>query len=145
MSEQPQATVREIDGQLVLVDPVAVSVITAVEKQNCRKTMEAQIDRVEHFKRRMTELKKSPNDVVIVLLNVDDIHGGPVAEHLMPNTDWQPFRDNGEIPFARGLADRKGICEIVCSIDKQAGEELNGIFEPAVVVMDHGVVGVFPA
>src|SRR6185436_4774477 len=46
---------------------------------------------------------------VVVLLNVDDVHGGPIADMLMPGHNWQEIRDRGEVPFARGLAMRSGI------------------------------------
>lgn len=109
--KKPRAVVHEIDGQLVLDDPDAVAVIQAVEKHNCRNTLDLNADRVAHFKRRLAERRLTAADAVIVLLNVDDIHGGPLADLLMPGYNWQEVRDRGEIPFARGLAMRQGIQE----------------------------------
>src|SRR3990167_7598907 len=126
--EDPDATgvvVREVDGQLVLDDPVAVAVISAVEKHNCRNTLELNADRVEHFKRRLTERGMTPDQAVIVLLNVDDVHGGPLADVLLPQGhNWQEIRDKGEIPFARGLATRDGIQEVLNVFDKDAAAKL---------------------
>ena len=82
--DYPRAVVREIDGQLVLDDPDAVAVIHAVEKHNCRNTFEMNADRVAHFKRRLAERDMTADQAVIVLLNVDDVHGGPLADALMP-------------------------------------------------------------
>ena len=83
---------------------------------------------------------------MIVLLNVDDEHGGVLADILMPGADWQVFRDQGQVPFARGLAERAGIQSAVESLDVEAGAELAAIQgEAAVVVMDFGVVGIFRA
>ena len=146
--EDPDATgavVREVDGQLVLDDPVAVAVISAVEKHNCRNTLELNADRVEHFKRRLTERGMTPDQAVIVLLNVDDVHGGPLADALMPGHNWQEIRDKGEVPFARGLAMRGGIQEALGAFDKDAATKLQSISDVAVVVVDHGVAEVFAA
>ena len=146
--EDPDATgavVREVDGQLVLDDPVAVAVISAVEKHNCRNTLELNADRVEHFKRRLTERGMTPDQAVIVLLNVDDVHGGPLADALMPGHNWQEIRDKVEVPFARGLAMRGGIQEALGAFDKDAATKLQSISDVAVVVVDHGVAEVFAA
>lgn len=134
------AVVHEINGQLVLVDPEAAAMIMAVEKYNCRSTLVANFGRVFHFKRRIAEIGMSPKDAVIVVLNVDDPHGGPLADVLMPGFDWQSIRDRGEVPFARGLAGRDGIQEVVDKLDRETGDELRSIQGTAVVVMDHGVV-----
>ena len=143
--ESQGAVIREINGQLVLDDPVAVTMIHAVEKHNCRNTLELNADRVAHFKCRLTERGMTPDQAVIVLLNVDDVHGGPLADILMPGHDWQEIRDRGEIPFARGLAMRDGIQEALGAFDKDAATKLQGMSEVAVVVVDHGVVEVFVA
>lgn len=146
--EDPDATgavVREVDGQLVLDDPVAVAVISAVEKHNCRNTLDLNADRVEHFKRRLTERGMTPDQAVIVLLNVDDVHGGPLADVLMPGHNWQEIRDKGEVPSARGLAMRDGIQEALGAFDKDAATKLQSMSDVAVVVVDHGVAEVFAA
>lgn len=146
--EDPEATgavVREVGGQLVLDDPIAGAVINAVEKHNCRNTLELNADRVEHFKRRLTERGMTPDQAVIVLLNVDDVHGGPLADVLMPGHNWQEIRDKGEVPFARGLAMRDGIQEALGAFDKDAATKLQSMSDVAVVVVDHGVAEVFAA
>ncbi|MDD5463612.1 MAG: hypothetical protein PHP62_00505 [Candidatus Moranbacteria bacterium] len=143
------AVVREIDGQMVLDDPEALAMIQAVNahngKQNCRNTLAINAERVLHFKNRLTERNMSASDAVIVLLNVDDVHGGPLADALMPNYNWQEIRDQGEVPFARGLAMREGIQEILGGFDKEAAKKLLEMSEVAVVVVDHGVAEVFAA
>jgi len=143
--DTPRATVRTVDGQLVLDDPDAVAVIRAVEKHNCRLTFEGQVDRVKHFVQRMKERGVSAADVVIVLINVDAPFGGTLAELLMPGFDWQAVRDQGQVPFARGLAGREGIEEALAVFDKDAAEKLKTMTTTAVVVVDHGVAEVFEA
>ena len=142
----PQATVHSVNGGLVLVDPVGAAMISAVEKLNCEQTLKNNADRVTHFKNRLSERGMSPNDAVIVILNVDDPHGGPLAEVLMPGEDWQQYRDRGEVPFARGLAMRPGIQEALASFDQDAAAKLLSVVDDvAVVVVDHGVAEIFPA
>lgn len=138
------AEVREIDGQTVLIDDEAVAVIRAIEKLNCQSILHANAERVSHFKRRLIQLGRDPKDVVVVLLNVDDVHGGPLAESLMPDHDWQQYRDLGQVPMARGLAVREGIQNLLDLLDKEAAEKLRAITTGvAVVVMDFGVAEVF--
>ena len=143
--DYPRAVVREVDGQLVLDDPDAVAVIHAVSKHNCKNTLELNADRVEHFKRRLAERGMTADQAVIVLLNVDDVHGGPLADVLMPGHNWQEIRDRGEVPFARGLAMRDGIQEALGAFDKDAATKLQDMTDVAVVVVDHGVAEVFAA
>lgn len=150
--DYPDAVVREIDGQLVLDDPAARGVIAAVEshnkkiaKKNCLETFKANADRVQHFKGRVAALGKSPADVVVVLINVDDVHGRDLSESLMPGQQamWQQFRDQGQVPFARGLAERQSIQKCVGLIDPQVGEVMKGIKGLVAVVIDHGTAEVF--
>jgi hypothetical protein len=139
------AVVRKIGGKIVLDDPQAVAVFQAVAKHNCAGTFEMNADRVIHFKNRMTERGLGAQDVVIVLVNVDDVHGGPLADALMPGANWQQYRDMGQVPFARGLAGRAGMQDILSNFDKAAAEKLQKSEVPSVVVVDHGVAEVFPA
>lgn len=140
-----RAVVREINGQLVLDDPVAIAVIQTVSKYNCHNTLKLNADRVEYFKKRLAERGLTADQTVIVILNVDDVHGGPLADILMPGYNWQEIRDKGEIPFARGLAMRHGIQTILGAFDKNAATKLQGMHEMAVVVVDYGVAEVFAA
>jgi hypothetical protein len=146
--DYPRATVRMVGDQVVLDDPDALAMIKVVERHNCRLTFEEQIDRVQHFARRIVERGSSINDLVIVLLNVNDANGRQLTDILMPGQDamWQAIRDQGQIPYARGLATRRAIEEIVTALDEVIGKKLHEIKEKAaVVVMDHGVVEAFEA
>ena len=145
MSEKLIATVREIDGRIILDDSVAVALLAAENKHNCRHTMEAQRNWIEHCQRRIAEQGIIPSDLVIVLLNVDDPNGGPVADHLMPNIDWQAFRVKDEIPIVRTLFNRQDIHNLLLQLDPAVANELNSISDTAVVVIDYGVFAVFAA
>ncbi|HMG13699.1 MAG TPA: hypothetical protein VK571_10995 [Gemmatimonadaceae bacterium] len=53
---------------------------------------------------------------MLLILNVDDLLGDELAAMLMPGHDWQAYRDQGQVPFARGLAGRQwmqGILELL--------------------------------
>lgn len=141
----PQAMVREIKGELVLDDPVLLIIALAVEKLNCKATLELNLDRVAHFNQRFIDRGLVATEVVIVIINVDDAHGGLLAEKLMPGTDWQQFRDRGEVPFARGLAQKDGIVKYLAIFDEEAAEKLRKASNLAVVVIDFGVAEVFLA
>ncbi len=140
--QKPRATVREIDGRLVLDDPDAVALIRAVGKYNFRNTLMLNQFRIPHFVQRISDRGMTGANVVIVVLNVDDRHGGPLAEVLMPGANWQPIRDRGEIPFARGLAMREGVQEALTMFDRDAADKLAAIAGIAIVVVDHGVAEV---
>lgn len=139
-----EAYITIIDGRTVLIDPVGYAMIQAVNKSNCENTYLNQIERVRHFKNRIAEKELDPKSVVIVLINVDSPYGGEVAEIIMPGHDWQQYRDNGQIPFARGLAMKEGVTELIATFDKEAAEKITQMEQIPVVVMDHGVVEIFP-
>jgi len=136
-----------VDGPdgLTLIDPEGYVVMMAVSKHNCKLTFEANADRVMYFRNRAVELDKTPNDVVIVVSNVDDKNGRMLADALMPGFDWQSIRDNDQVPFARGLAVREGIQEFLNILDAEASKKLVDFpsEQLAVVVVDHGTCEVF--
>ncbi len=146
--DYPRAVVREINGQLVLDDPDALAVIQAVEKHNCKITLEAHADRVVHFKQRLVDRGLMPDDYCIVILSMDDRNGKRLGDILMPGQEamWQSMRDQGQIPFARGLASRPALQELVEALDKETGDRLRDMKgKTVVVVMDRGVAEVFEA
>jgi hypothetical protein len=147
MNDSPTATVKtDAAGNLYLDDPQAVAFVQAVAKHNCRNTFQIQRDRVEHFKARIHALGKKASEVVIVLINVDAPYGKPIADLLMPGQDWQAIRGQGQVPFARGLASRDGMEDIVTEIDPELGARMKAkAADFVVVVIDHGVIQVFKA
>lgn len=144
-TDQPRAVVREVDGEFVLDDPDALAFARAVEKHNCRGTLDMNADRVAHFKSRLVERGLTPQEAVITVINVDDPHGAVLAEALMPGHDWQAYRDRGEVPFARGLASREGVQDFLDVMDEEASAKLRDTTDLSVVVVDRGVAEIFPA
>ena len=137
------AVVRKIDGQLVLDDPVALAVMRSVAKHNCRGMFNLSEDRVTYFKQRIADRGLNAEEMAIIFLNVDDVHGGPITDVLMPGANWQQYRDVGQVPIARGLVDREAISEIIFGFDPEAAAKLKETSGPAVLVVDHGVAEVF--
>lgn len=145
------ATVREVNGQLVIDDPTAVAVITAIERENIRRLIATpeQRDRIAHFVRRIAvrapELGCAERDLAIVHLCVDDPNGAALADVLMPGHDWDAIRALGQVPYARGIATRDGLQAGLDAAFPEAGAVLREIAGIAVVAMDRGVVAVFAA
>lgn len=132
-----------VDGQTVLNDPDAWAMIRAVEKHNCKGMLDLNKERVRYFIDRIKQRSDSPKQVVITLINVDDPHGGQIADMLMPGHDWQTYRDRGEIPIARGLADRESIRAVLALFDEEAATKLQRNESVAIVVVDRGVAEIF--
>lgn len=131
-------------GELVLVDPEAYAMIKAVAQRNCRITFDTNADRITHFRERIAALGRSPDDVVIVVINVDTQIGRPLADALMPGTNWQAIRDAGQEPFARGLAARDGVHEYLTLVDKDEANKLRHAPGRVVaVIIDYDVVACF--
>jgi hypothetical protein len=143
--DRSRATVRNVNGQMVLDDPDARGMIDAVNKHNCESTFHINADRVTHFKNRFAVLELASSDMVIVLLNVNDEWGSKLAQMLMPGTNWQEFRDRGQIPYARGLANRDFIQKALDVFDALAAAKLREMTTIAVVVVDYRVAEVFAA
>ena len=138
-----EAVVRVIDGNLLLDDPVALGVLTAVDKRGCFETAQRDFGRIEHFRQRILELGIAPIYVVIVIANADDPHGGPLVEKIMPGVSFDEIRAQRQTPYARGMVERALIQEFLELIDHQAAAKLKALNGIAVVVVDYGVADVF--
>jgi hypothetical protein len=132
----------EIPGQPVLRDPSPAEVVRAMQKDRCRHTLELHAERVEHFKGRLAH--HGADLYALVLLNVDDPNGAILASQLMPGHDWSPERNAGQVPFARGLAERAWLIDVLALFDGQAYQKLKDLPGPMCVVVDFGVAEVFP-
>jgi len=146
-----RAVVREIDGQLVLDDPDALAVMTAVAYHNCRATLAAHGERVSHFQRRVRELGRSNATTLIVVINADEPLGEEVAAVCgMPKGWADTYRAQRQIPFARGLVDRAEMQELLDVLGDEPGtswstpaETLRAAKGLPVLVLDHGIIAIF--
>jgi len=135
-----RANISPQNCQPIIIDPNAIAVATAIAKLNCRSMLDANADRVAHFKQRLRARGQSASDIVIVLIDPDDEHGRIIADGLMPGYNWKAIRDRGEVPVARGLAMRDGIVEVVAEFDDDAAAKLQAKPEALfVVVVANGV------
>lgn len=143
--DEVQAQVRDIDGQLVLDDPMAVAVARATGKYNCWMSLVGHLERVMHFRQRIADCHFDPIECVIVIIHVDDTDvTKKMADDLLPGHDWQAIRDLGQTPFARGLADRGYIQAVLDMYDTEAAEKLRNFKDVVVTVMfNFGVAEVF--
>ena len=126
------------DGSLVLVDPDASAMIAALGKDACKRLLAANAEWVEHFAARA----QGRDDVCFVLLDVDDPRGAALAAVLMPGHDWQPYRDRGEKPLARGLAMLSGMVSVLEGISDGLASAwmFCGDDDLPIVVMTEGAV-----
>ncbi len=124
----------------IIPDPEAASSEQLAKTQAAMGLFRANADRVKHFTRRVAELGRSSQDTVITVINVDDPIGGVLAGALMPGHDWQSYRDAGEVPVARGLADKDAISGFLGAAGfNTAQSELMNTDDLRVVVPDAGV------
>lgn len=148
------ATVETINGQLVLNDADALAVIKAVERFNglnlCKSIFDGAQERIEHFKSRAKIRGLSSDAIVIIIASVDDPHGGPLTEQLMPGNEslWNEIRAKGESPYSRGLATRQGIQSYLELFEPDAAAKLMNhaaTAEPLVVVIAGGTADIYPS
>lgn len=115
--DQPTATVREVDGQLVLEDPVGFAIMTSIERLNLYNSDPESVKRLEA---RAVEKSKSNESFGVVIIDVDVATWTDLVEALMPNYDWQQFRDRGEKPIARGVVPRGLLMEMLGIVNEKA-------------------------
>ena len=134
------AVIRSTADGLVLDDPEAAAMFRAVAALNCRLTLAAHAERVAHFRRRVAERGMVPGSALIVVLNGDDAGGARLAAMLMPPGWDESYRAAGQVPYARGLADRDGVAGAVHDEIGKAIRAVNGV---AILVVDFGWAAVF--
>ena len=78
MSE-PTATVRKVNGQLVLDDPIAYAVMTVVERYNL---YQADLEAVQRLEARAKEKGGTGAGFTVIVIDVDVYPG--IVEGLMP-------------------------------------------------------------
>lgn len=137
--------VTKINDELVLVDQQACEIIKTINRINCEKTYDLNLDRINHFKQRFIDRQDNPEDVCIVIINVDDCYGKEISDILMPNVNWQEYRDRDEVPFARGLASKPFVVAYIDEyiMNSNAAKALNDMQTLAVVVIDSQNVEIF--
>jgi len=67
---------------------------------------------LEHFAYRAMHVSGKGNDEFVVFCIKVDSEWRDIVDQIMPNADWQQYRDRGEEPVARGWA-YFSLCAIV--------------------------------
>lgn len=143
MSDPSAHFIVDRDGTVILVDPVAEGVISVIAAHNRKEALKAMVrdhgEAIDRFAARALERGMLPAETLIVILSVDDPLGGPLAEALMPGADWNQYRARGEKPYARGLAPRGPIREVLKDLHGGAlARSLDEIAGAAILVVDGG-------
>lgn len=138
------------NGQMLLQDPASEGMIAAIEDHNrkiayanCDRIYDQNSGRIQQYRKKFDMGEYDSAQFCIVVIQVDDEHGGPISELLMPDYDWQPIRDQGLEPIARGITDRQFIHDTIAMFDENAADELDATTDCAVVVIAHSVAKVF--
>jgi hypothetical protein len=95
-------------------------------------------DRLSQLAYRAIRRGMMPIDFVIVCIDVDS--GGAWAmlvETLMPGHAWQPYRERGELPIARGSVRREGIADLLDIVAPDAAPAVRSVPRPGLC---HAVV-----
>lgn len=136
--DQPTATVREIDGKLVLEDPVGFAVMSSVERFNLYN---ADPESVKRLEARAQEKSKDGVLFSVIIIDVDVATWTELVDMLMPSNDWQQFRDRGEKPIARGVVPRTLLTDMLGIVDENA-KVLPDPFPTGVLTAVFGMGGV---
>lgn len=147
MSDHPliRATVREVDGQIVLDDPDALAMFDVTRHGNCSAMLEDHGARILHFRRRAIVRGHTAAEVAIIVINADMPGGEEIAAACQLPDGWaEDFRAQGATPFARGLVERASMQE---AFDAGAGARyataLREIAGLPVMVFDYGAIALF--
>lgn len=106
------AYLKEVNGELVLVDPVGAAVSETIERLNLYHRDDAAMTRL------MNRAREKGDDFVVVLFDADDPLFEGAVEALMPGHDWNQYRARGELPVARGVVPRKLVTNIQSVLKK---------------------------
>lgn len=139
-SDAPTATVREVNGQLVLEDPVGYAVMCSVERVNLYRADPEAVRRLELRAEKKGAEVGSPFAVVVI--DVDCPTWADLVDMLMPGHDWDQFRSRGEKPVARGVVPRDFLCTLLDDVRKQSGEAVTGPTPPGLFTAVFGRGGV---
>jgi hypothetical protein len=88
-------------------------------ENQCKKTFLSQSSEILRFRKIIKDKGIDPNSVLIVFINVDSDAGKKIANSFMPGHDWSEFRDKGEIPFMKGIADGSLRNAVTGSFDQE--------------------------
>lgn len=75
-----------------------------VGRQHLRNRLfSTQVQRLAHLAYQAIRRGHTPDDIMVVCIEVDDPTWTPLVQHLMPDYDWEAIRKTGQEPIARGI------------------------------------------
>ena len=113
-----------VNGSLITEDTH-----TSNEKRACAATLRRESARA------LVAVSRMRGSDVLLVLNTNDPHGGPMMRLFMPLMKGNPT--------AIGEAERAPVYEVLSMFDKEAAHQLNIAVAPPILVVDHGVAEVF--
>lgn len=140
-----EAFINDFIEELLFTSSNASAMVHELNKLNCKFTLDLNTIFIKYYKDSIAIKKLHADEVVIIVVSVDDVHGKHIAAGITPNFDWQEIHDRKERPTLRGIYDRKVIQEMLNIVDEDASEKLKSMTDIAVVVVDYGVAEVFTA
>jgi hypothetical protein len=99
----------------------------------CHNALIENIERVEHFKGRMREKGLTSKDAVIVIINGNDGFGEALASTVMPEGWDKEYREQGAIPYARGIMYREALGALIGEVAPEVKEAFD--VEDKIVVL----------
>lgn len=81
--------------------PIGMDISKADEERN--KIFLSSMNRLQHFAYRAMNVHELNNTQFIVVCIDVDSQWRWLVDKVIPDTDWQPFRDLGKTPIARGV------------------------------------------
>jgi len=131
------------DDPIARVDGDLVFMLAAIASANLLGAARLHSERIRHFQNRMAVLGRSAADTIITVLNGDDPIGAKIASLLMPPGWDTEFRACGQIPYARGLAERVGLEALMNQAAPTVAALMAEITGVIVLVADHGTITAF--
>lgn len=90
--------------------PIGMDLSLAAQKRN--NMVFNSLRRLEQLAHRAMYIRQLRNDEFVVVCIKVDSPSRDIVDILMPNADWQPFRDRGQEPIAQGTT-TFGLCRLV--------------------------------
>lgn len=134
---------RVVDGVLVLDDPDALAMMTAVARANCMETLRLHAQRTAYFRRRIVERGGTAQTMAIAVINADAPMGEQFATACgMPDGWTFPIRAARQTPFARGIVERAGLQDLLDHLEIDSAAMLRRCAGLALFVVDHGITAI---
>lgn len=110
----------------------------------CHRTLLDNLDRVEHFKKRMEMKGLTSKEAVIVIINGNGGFGEELASVVMPENWDKEYREKGMIPYARGIMFREALGKVIADVAPEVSEAFSVEDKIVILVVEEpDIVAVF--